>query len=47
MLETIDLTQEFNKENENVNSNIFDSEEESPNDNKTKTSQQIKSKIEG
>lgn len=48
MLETIDLTQEFNKENENVvNSNTFDLEEESPNDNKTKTSQQSKSKIEG
>ena len=48
MLETIDLTQEFNKENENVvNSNTFNLEEESPNDNNPKTSQQSKSKIEG
>ena len=48
MLQAIDLTQEFNKENENVvNSNTFNSEEEIPNGNKAKTSQQSKSKIEG
>ena len=48
MLHAIDLTQEFHKENENVmNSNTFNSKEESPNDNKARTSQQSKNKIEG
>ena len=48
MLETIDLTQELNKENENVvNSNTFHLEEQNPNGNKTKISLQSKSKTEG
>lgn len=48
MLETIDLTQELNKENENVvNSNTFHVEEQNPNGNKTKISLQSKSKTEG
>ena len=48
MLDAIDLTQEFNKENENlVNSNTFNLKEESPSGNKAKTSQQSKIKIEG
>ena len=48
MLRAIDLTQEFNKENENVmNSNTFNSKEESPNGNKARASQQSKNKIEG
>ena len=48
MLETIDLTQELNKENENVvNSNTFLLEEQNANGNKTKTSLQCKSKTEG
>ena len=48
MLDALDLTQEFNKENENlVNSNTFNLKEESPSGNKAKTSQQSKNKIEG
>ena len=48
MLETIDLTQELNKENENVvNSNTFHSEKQNPNGNNTKTSLQSKSETEG